>query len=198
LAGAAALGRFFRMSRLPPPPILPERKLERVLRVSRANSIGVFVCAGLSFAFSLPGGAYVFAAFSALALVAAWMEWQGQQQLRAGFAVGMSWLVGAQACLYTVIAGYALWRLSHFDPAAYWTELPEMGRERVSAQMTEAGLDPESDRDLLLQMMNFVIIVTLVSVSTLYQGGLAFWYQLQRRAVVAALENPSTAELSRN
>lgn len=180
------------MTKSSPPPVLPERRLDRVLRFSRANSLGVMVCAGLSLLLSLPGGAWVFAAFAALAVVCGWMEWSGSRRLSGRDPGGLTWLIGAQACLYTVIVGYALWRLRHFHADTYWAEIPGPARENILGQMTEAGLDPEKDRDLLLRTMNFLVGVILVGVSTLYQGGLALWYRWQRDAVLTALENPST------
>ena len=180
------------MTKSSPPPLLPERKLERVLRISRADGMAVMLCAGLSVLFSLPAQAWVFAAFSALAIVASGMEWHGHQRLRTGDESGLGWLIGAQACLYTVIVGYALWRLQNFAPATYWAEIPAPAREQIESQMVEAGLDPAADRDLLLRTMNFLTCVILVGVSTLYQGGLALWYRLQRPAIRLALENPST------
>ncbi len=186
------------MTKSSPPPVLPARKLERVLRFSRANSVGVMVCSGVSLLLSLAGNSWVFAAFAALAIVCGAMEWSGGRKLQSGEADGLTWLIGAQACLYTVIVGYALWRLQHFNAASYWAEIPAPARENILGQMTEAGLDPEADRDLLLRTMNFLVCVALVGVSSLYQGGLALWYRLQRAAVWAALENPSTPEAARD
>lgn len=177
-----------------PPPLLPERRLLRVLRLARVNSLGVMICAGVSLLLSLLGGSWVFAAFAAMAVVCGWMEWSGHLRLAQRDANGLTWLLGAQACLYTVIVGYALWRLRHFNAAEYWAALPPPARDNIVTQMSEAGLDPEKERDLLLRMMNFVVCAALVGASTLYQGGLALWYRLQRTPVLAALgENPSTA-----
>lgn len=170
------------------PPILPERRLARVLAVARADATGVLVCAGTSLMLSLAAADWIMAAFSLLAVVAGGMEWHGQTRLRAGDIGGLHWLLGAQGCLYTVIAGYALWRLQHFDAAAYWAEIPAEAREQISAQMRQAGLDTEADRPLLLQGMNFLVCTILVVVSTLYQGGLSWWYRRQRFAVAEAVQ----------
>lgn len=182
------------MTKSPTPPILPEVKLGRVVRFARADSVGVIVCAGFSLLVSAPAGHGVFAAFSALALVCGAMEWHGQERLRAGQFEGLSWLVGAQGCLYTVILGYAAWRWQHFDAAAYWAEIPEAAQEQLQAQMLQAGLDPATDRPLLLRTMNALVCLVLAGLSTLYQGGLALWYRAQQGAIRAALENPSTRE----
>jgi hypothetical protein len=169
------------------PPVLPAVKLDRVIRLARADSIGVLACSGASLLLSVLGGNWVFAGFAALALVAGAMEWHGQDRLQAADGGGLHWLIGAQGCLYTVIVGYVLWRWRFFDGAAYWAEIPDAAREQLLGQMREAGLDPEKDRDLLLQTMNFVICAVLFGVSTVYQGGLAIWYRLQQGPVAAAL-----------
>lgn len=181
------------MPKSPSPPVLPAVRLDRVVRFARADAIGVFVCAGAALLLGAAAGAWAFGAFAALALVAGAMEWHGQDQLRAGRPEGLQWLVGAQLCLFTVIVGYAAWRWQTFDPAAYWTAIPEPARARLGEQMQAAGLDPAADRDLLLRMMNTLVCLLLVGLASLYQGGVALWYQLQRRAVAEALGNPSTA-----
>ena len=182
------------MAKSSTPPVLPEVKLERVVRFARADAVGVLVCAGFSLMLSLPGEAWVFAGFSALALVCGGMEWHGQERLREGEFGGLQWLIGAQACLYTVILGYALWRWQHFDVAAYWAEIPSPAQEQLRAKMVESGLDPEADRELLLRTMNALVCIILVGVSTLYQIGVALWYRAQAGAIATALENPSTRE----
>lgn len=181
------------MPKSPTPPVLPAVRLERVVRFARADAIGVFVCAGAGLLLAAASQSWGFAAFAALALVAGGMEWHGQDRLRAGSADGMPWLTGAQLCLYTVIVGYAAWRWRFFDPAAYWAEIPELGRSQLEEQMRASGLDPAADRELLLRTMNALVCLMLVGIGTLYQGGVTIWYRLQSRAVAEALENPSTA-----
>lgn len=174
------------MSRVTPPE-LPQRRLEKVLGVSRANSIGVLACAGSSLLLNLLAQDWIMSGFAALAVVAGAMEWTGQTRLREGDFGGLHWLTGAQGCLYTVIAGYAMWRMQHFDPTVLWAELPEEARTRFLGQLQQAGV-AESDRDPLLRGMNFLICTVLVVVSTVYQGGLAWWYHRSRSAIAAALQ----------
>lgn len=169
------------------PPVLPEVKYQRVLRIARADAIGVIACAGLGLLLSLPTQNWVFAGFSGLALVAGAMEWHGQEKLRSAEIGGLHWIIGAQGCLYTIILGYVLWRWRYFDAAAYWAEVPGPARDQLLSQMAEAGLDPEADRELLLRTMNFVVCAVMFFVSSLYQGGLALWYRFQQEAVAQAL-----------
>jgi len=175
----------FPMSRTTPPE-LPQRRLERVLGFSRANAIGVIACAGASLLLNLLAQDWTMSGFAALALVAGAMEWTGQLRLREGDFGGLQWLLGAQGCLYTVIAGYVLWRLQHFDPGALWAELPEETRTQFLAQLRSAGA-PESDRDVFLRAFNFLLCASLVVASTIYQGGVAWWYRRSRDAIAAAL-----------
>jgi hypothetical protein len=173
------------MTKSPPP--LPERKLARVMKIARADSIAVVACAGFSLLLSIVGGDRVFALFSGLALACGAMEWHGHARLRSGFPDGLPWLTGAQGCLYTVIVGYVLWRLHHFNPGAFWAQVPELTQANFDAEMRKAGLDPERDRDAMLAALNFLICAVLLVVSTVYQGGLAFWYARQRTAIRTAL-----------
>lgn len=169
------------------PPLLPEQRLEKVLGVARADALGVLVCAGASLLVSGAQQDWIMCGFSLLALVAGAMEWHGHQRLRDRDLGGLQWLLGAQGCLYTVIAGYALWRLRHFDAALYWAELPSEARDQIEAQMKQNGLDADTDRELLLRTMNFIVCSVLVFVSTLYQGGLTWYYRRHRAAVAAAM-----------
>lgn len=168
------------------PPELPERRLAKVLGVARADAIAVLACSGASLLLNGLMQDWIMGGFAALAFVAGAMEWHGHLRLRDRDLGGLHWLLGAQGCLYTVIAGYALWRLQHFDPAAFWAELPEETREKLTTQMQEAGW-PESERNLMLRGTNFLISAVLVFVSTLYQGGLTWWYRRNRHAIVQAL-----------
>lgn len=174
------------------PPLLPEQKLERVVRIARADSMGVMICSGLSLVLALPQQEWHFAGFAALAFGCGYMEWHGHDRLRHGGSGGLQWLLGAQACLYTVIVAYALWRWRTFDAAALWSRLPPEAQELVNLRMKEAGWDPEADRELLLRLHTALTSIVLVVVSTLYQCGLALWYRAQQAAIFAALGNPST------
>lgn len=180
------------MPKSPAPPIIPEVKFERVLRIARFNSTCVIICAGLGLLFSATSENWVFAAFSGLALVSGAMERHGQMQLQTGEPEGLQWLTGAQLCLYTVVVGYVLWRWKFFDAALFWSEIPAPSQEQMLAKMREAGLDPVADRDPLLQMMNTMVGTIMIAASTLHQVGLTLWYRSQREAIAAVLGNPST------
>lgn len=182
------------MARPSTPPLLPEQKLERVVRIARTDSVGVMVCSGLSLLFSLPQEEWHFAGFAALAFICGYMEWHGHDRLREGDSGGLQWLLGAQACLYTVIVAYVVWRWRNFSPDSYWAEIPEPAQKQLLDQMRTSGLDPAVDREPLLRAMNAIVCTALFAVSTLYQCGLALWYRSQSSAVFTVLGNPSTRE----
>jgi type IV secretory pathway TrbD component len=170
----------------------PVRKLHRVINVARADSMAVLFCSGASLVISILQANWVFAIFSVLAIVAGLMERQGARLLDDGFAAGIAWLPGSQGVLFTVVIGYVAWRWKHFDPSAYWAEIPVAAQQKILDQMRASGLDPEADREPLLRVMNGLMCFTLGVVTLLYQGGLALWYRLQQHYVLAALQNPST------
>jgi hypothetical protein len=170
----------------------PVRKLHRVINVARADSTAVLFCSGASLVLALANSNWVFAIFSVLAIVAGLMERHGAKLLDDGYSAGIGWLPGAQGVLFTVILGYVAWRWKHFDPAAYWAEIPAVAQEKIIAQMRESRLDPDVDREPLLRVMNGLMCFTLGFVTLLYQGGLALWYRLQQGYVFTALQNPST------
>lgn len=169
------------------PPVLPEKRLEKVLGVARTDALGVLIVAGASLLLSVGAEEWIMATFSALACVAGAMEWHGQAQLREGNIGGLHWLLGAQGCLYTVIAGYALWQMQYFDGSQFWAQAPAWVRNIFNGAMLNSGLDPDSDRAKYLYYLNVQSCVMLVFVSTLYQGGLSWWYRRQRDAIAAAL-----------
>lgn len=182
------------MSKPATPPLLPEQRLERVVRIARADSVGVMIFAGLSLLFALPQEEWHFAGFAALALGCGYMEWHGHARLREGDSGGLQWLLGAQACLYTVIVAYVVWRWRHFSPDAYWAQIPAPAQTQLLERMRTSGLDPAADREPLLRMMNAVVCTALFGISTLFQCGLALWYRAQSSAIFTVLGNPSTPE----
>lgn len=180
----------------PEPPPLPGRVLARLTALSRGNSLSVAVFAGLSVGFALTRADWADAGWSALAMAAGVLEYDGQRRLRAGSSRGLAAMIGAQLLLLAVIWTYAWLRWRNFDPEAYWQQIPALAREMLIAQLSAAGLDPVFDRDLFLAFMNQLVCACLVAVTLAYQGGLAAYYAAKAPAVRAALapaKSPSTA-----
>jgi hypothetical protein len=171
----------------PAPPVLPEKSLHRVLTISRADGWSIVVVAALGGLVSLVQGGWLATAAAALVVLAGTGELHGRRLLLRHEPKGLSWLVGAQAFLLAVIWVYAWCRWRSFDPTAMWAELPALAQTEINRQMLVAGLEPELDRPLLLQIMNGLVCTILAFVTLLYQGGLAFYYARQRDRIRQAL-----------
>ena len=171
-----------------PPPLLPDRSLRRVLAIARGDGWSIVIVAALGGLYSLVTGGWFAAGTAALVVVAGLGELHGRSRLLRNDATGLRWLIGAQLLLLVVIWIYAAGRWWFFDPAALWAELPALAQAEIDRQLLAAGLLPELDRPLLLQMMNLITCALLVFITLLYQGGMALYYTLKRRAVTEALK----------
>lgn len=175
------------------PPVLPDRSLRRLLAVARVDGWSIVIVAGLGCFYSLLTGSWLAAGTAALVVLAGMGELHGRRLLLERKASGLRWLIGAQLCLLAIVWTYAICRWWFFDPAALWAELPAFVQTEIDRQLLAAGLLPELDRPLLLQMMNALTCLLLVILTLLYQGGMALYYTLKRRAVTAALQTPLTS-----
>jgi hypothetical protein len=158
-----------------------------MLAVSRIDGWSVVIVAALSAVVSLVQGSWFPTGIALLVLMAGGAELRGRGQLVRGRVSGLAWMIGAQWGLLLVIWIYAWWRWRTFDPAALWAELPGFARTKIDHDLLAAGLDPESERPLLLGMVNTLTCLALVLVSLLFQGGLALYYGTQRQAASEAL-----------
>lgn len=152
---------------------------QRIARIARWNGGSIAVVAGLGALFSSAGGAWVAAGFAAAIAVAGWLERDGGKRL-AALAQGSAGDLAALGtrlvrCELAVLAGifmYSMWRLATADVAAELGQLPEAERELL-ASLT-AG-----DQALLEQMFQLALKITygtLIIVTLVYQGGMAWWY----------------------
>ncbi|RXK54711.1 hypothetical protein ESB00_02110 [Oleiharenicola lentus] len=170
-----------------PPPVLPEKTLRRVLALARADGWSIVIVASLGGLYSLLQPSWLFTGTSILVVLTGLAELHGRRRLLSSDPRGVSWLIGAQLALLGVIWSYAWFRWRWFDPQAMWAELPGLARAEIDRQLTAAGLNPELDRPLLLQMMNALVCLLLAGLTLLYQGGMAAYYTLKRRVVTEAL-----------
>lgn len=170
-----------------PPPLLPDRNLKRVLAIARGDGWSIVIVASLGGLYSLVTGGWFAAGTAALVVLAGLGELHGRARLLRKDATGLRWLIGAQLFLLVVIWAYAAGRWWFFDPAAMWAELPALAQAEIDRQMHAAGLLPELDRPLFLQVMNGLACFLLVVLTFFYQGGMALYYTLKRRAVTEAL-----------
>lgn len=158
------------------PPLLPTAKLRRALGIAKADGWSVVIVAGLSAVISLLDGSFGFAATAALVVLAGFAELHGRRLLLAERRSGTAWLVGAQLALLAIILVYVRYRLQHFDADEIWRRLPGFAQEQLREQFAASGLDPDTDRVTLLNLMNQAVCWGLAIVTLLYQGGLALYY----------------------
>jgi hypothetical protein len=163
------------------PPLLPSPALRRLLAVARFDGWSIIVAAGLGLLLALAQGARGFAGVSLLALFAGVAELQGRRLLLRGDPAGRGWLVGVQAVLLALVWAYAWYRWQHFDAMGFWHQLPAPIQSQLSLQMALAGLDPEFDRVVLLELTNRLTCATLAFVTLLYQGGMILYYRRSAR-----------------
>jgi hypothetical protein len=169
-------------------PPAPEQALQRVRNISRTNGWGVALFAALSAPLALLLGDWVGAGVALAAVVSGAMEIHGSRRLRAGQADGMRWLVRAQLFLLAVILVYATGRLFSFD-GEYVASLltPEMEETFRQAGLEKSQILP------LVRMFFLTFYGTVILVSCLYQGGLAWYYRRKTPLVAAALSVPPPA-----
>lgn len=169
------------------PPVLPAHVLHRVLALSRIDGWGIVIVAGLSGTVTLVQGHGLVTIAALLVVMAGAGELLGRRRLLRRDPRGLDWMIGAQLFLLIVIWGYAWYRWRYFDPAALWAELPGFARAKLDRDLLAAGLDPELDRALLLDLMNTLTCFVLALVSLVYQGGLAVYFATRRAPVRQAL-----------
>ncbi|MBI5382910.1 MAG: hypothetical protein HZA31_13510 [Opitutae bacterium] len=161
------------------PPLLPAETLARVLRISRTDGILVLAVAAAfamlsALAKDLPG-----AMVGLLVASAGAAELHGSGLLRAGEIRGISWLVGSQVHLITVVFFYVIWRLTFFDPAPL--------RVMITPDLEQALRDLGYTFDEFARMANRLSCALFASLTLLYQGGMALYYYRRRGLVEAAL-----------
>lgn len=169
------------------PPPLPLSPLRRLLAIARVDGWSIVIVAGAGTLVAIAQTSWLAAIAGSLILLAGLGELHGRRALLAGRPVGLRWLVGSQLFLLAIIWVYAWCRWRFFDPTAMWAELPALAQTQIDRQLLAAGLVPEFDRPLLLQMMNGLVCLVLAIVSLFYQGGLAAYYATRRRMVTEAL-----------
>jgi hypothetical protein len=169
------------------PPLLPEAALARVLRVSRANGMSVVLVAGFFALLAAMAGDVAGAIGGLVVAGAGAMEVHGNTLLRHHDARGMKWLITSQVVCLMGILAYCGVRLA----MPLIPPIPAWARPMVAAQAEPLGLTPE--QFMIQSYPSSILLVALVSLC--YQGGMALYYLLRRRAVLKAVnENEAEAE----
>ena len=90
-------------------------------------------------------------------------------------------LVGAELTVLVVIIGYSMWRLLSVDVAAELAELPVELRDALIGALG-------GSEQALVEMFTLALkltYTTLIVLSLVYQGGLAWWYARKFRSAAA-------------
>ena len=165
-----------------PPPTPPQLALRKVLKISRLNGWSVAIFAGLCALVSLVFGDLVGGSIGLLIVASGAMEIHGNRLLKRRHATGMIWLIRAQLFFLSVIMAYAVSRLFSFDGEYILSNLtPEMEEALNAAGVSRAELVP------LVQLFFRVFYGTIMFVSLIYQGGMAFYYRRKSPLVIVAL-----------
>jgi len=159
------------------PPLLSEEVLSRVLRLARADGLGVLTFATF-FAVSCAGvrdipGAIVWLLVAGAGAIAL----HGVTLLREYEPRGLGWVVGSQYLFLAVVLAHCAMRLGHYDPTSLREALtPEMKTTLAQANYAEEDF------------LHTVYVTTYAAIAAavfLYKISLAVYFQ-RRRAVVAA------------
>ena len=151
--------------------------------VASWNGGSIALTAGLAALISLSSGDLVPGAFGAAIAAAGAIEWRAGRKLRLGGdpVLARGRLVGAELTVLVLIIGYSMWRLFSVDVAAELAELPVELRDAL------IGALGGSER-ALVQMFTLALkltYTTLIVLSLVYQGGLAWWYARKFRSAAA-------------
>ena len=162
------------------PPLLPEETLQRVLRLARADGLGVLIVATFFALTSAAIGDFAGAVVWLLVAGAGAGELHGGVLLREAETRGLNWIVASQFLLLLVVAVHCALRLSHYDPAVMHEALtPEMKATLVQAELKEEDF---------LRLVYHTTYTAIAGVTLLYKGGLALYFHRRRQAVAAAME----------
>lgn len=166
----------------PSPPPLPTKVLQRVVKIATLDGWSILIVSGLATLAAGLGSDLWGALTGAAICTASLIELKGAKDLKHGKPTGLSKLVASQLLLLTVIWIYVGARWLTNDNSLIDAALtPEILR-----QLSQIGVDPRQLTDLLKRIIPLTYaIIALVSLA--YQGGLAWFYHRQKKAVYAAL-----------
>jgi hypothetical protein len=168
------------------PPKLVSEILRSVLLVARFDGVSGLVLAVFFALVSAASGDVSGAAFGLLIAAAGAIELHGMALLRAIDRRGMTWLIGSQLYLMTVVLGYVAYRMSNSDS----DPLVKMVKSAVATdgvELQQAGLDPAKVMaDFPAQLR--LLYLAVAALTIIYQGGMAIYYLRRRAAVAAALD----------
>jgi hypothetical protein len=160
-----------------------EKSLRRVLLISAIDGWSITVFAGLCTLISLLFGEWVGVYIGGTITCAGIIELRGRARLLNGNLTGLSWLIGAQVLVLATIGLYAFRNLLAFDQAAIMANLtPEM---REYLELSGIAV---STVESLLKPVYHALYLTVITVTLLFQGGLALFYFSRREKIGEAMD----------
>jgi hypothetical protein len=162
--------------------------MRRVMRVARFDGISVLCLAGFFALVSAASGDVSGAAFGLLIAAAGAVELHGMGLIRSADRRGMSWLIGSQLYLMSVVLGYVGYRLANPDS----DPILRAAKTALSDEIRQAGMDPAqfmAEFPKELRLLYFAV----AGLTILYQGGMALYYMRRRGAVEAAIDEDEGA-----
>ncbi len=167
------------------PPLLPERVLRRVIRLSCLNGWSVVILAGGCALGSLGFGDFTGAAVGLLVTLGGAMEVRGCRMLKGNDARGMRWLTRSQLVVLAVIWAYAISCLLPYNDQI----VREAFTPKMRTSLGEFGITLE-DILPLARLFNRILYGGVMAVTLIFQGGMALYYNHRTPAVEAALAPP--------
>lgn len=178
-----------------PAPTPAEKTLKRVLVIAAFDGWSLIIVAGLSLLLTLLLVEPVGIVLSLLVLTAGMIEFRGRRALKNSDAeTGMKLLVRSQLFLLAVILIYCARSIGSFD-ADYVKEqvipaVSDMYQSLLGINLAEylqqAGLTV-ADLVPLAHKAFLILYGSVAFISTLYQGGMAWYYRSRTRLVTEAL-----------
>jgi hypothetical protein len=165
------------------PPPLPRDTLQKVIKITRANGWSIALIAGAAVLVTLAITDWFGVAMGALVASAGVIEVSGSRLLQGGDKRGSFRIEAAQLWLLSILWGYSIFQMSHFDYQEIYANLPQ----EVKTLLYSSGL-ANSVIESKLRLVYAVIYGGVMLGSLLHQGGLFFFYRRCTRAIHTALE----------
>lgn len=153
-----------------------EKKLKRVLSVSRINGWSIAGFAGLcAILVLLLGDLFGFAVGIAVAF-GGYMELRGNFLLLKKTPKAFHWLIASQLYLMLVLWIYCFYNLAEFDPSDPWARFPPGFKEMILAVNPDQHLVEE-----LAGISYYATYLAVIMAVLIYQGGLCLYYLSRKK-----------------